>query len=92
VLVAGSATALGDSTIALEKVPAVVIGPGASAVKGARVAIDTGIAGIHERGTGYRMDDVPLPLTPVLDGPRSAAGTLGLLLAALRSRPPGRTR
>jgi hypothetical protein len=38
------------------------------------------------------MDDVPLPLTRVLDGPRSAAGTLELLLAALRSRPPGRTR
>jgi formylmethanofuran dehydrogenase subunit B len=92
VLVAGSAIALGDSLIPLEKVPTVVIGPGASATKGARVAIDTGIAGIHERGTGYRMDDVPLPLTPVLDGPRSAAGTLGLLLAALRSRPPGRTR
>jgi formylmethanofuran dehydrogenase subunit B len=92
VLVAGSATALGDSLVGLGKVPTVVIGPGASAVSGAGVAIDTGVAGIHERGTGYRMDDVPLPLTPVLDGPRSAAGTLGLLLAALRSRAAGRAR
>jgi formylmethanofuran dehydrogenase subunit B len=90
VLIAGSTTALGDSMIGLEKVPAVVIGPGVSAVKGARVAIDTGVAGIHEGGTGYRMDDVPLPLTPVLEGPRSAAGTLGLLLAELRSRTAGR--
>jgi formylmethanofuran dehydrogenase subunit B len=92
VLVAGSAIALGDSMIALQQASTVVIGPAASAVSGARVAIDTGVAGIHQRGTGYRMDDVPLPLTPVLDGPRSAAETLGLLLAALRSRPSGRAR
>jgi formylmethanofuran dehydrogenase subunit B len=92
VLLVGSAAALADSRLALDKSPAVVIGPGASAVSGVRVAIDTGVAGIHERGTGYRMDDVPLPLTPVLDGPRSAAGTLGQLLSALRTQTAGRTR
>jgi formylmethanofuran dehydrogenase subunit B len=92
VMLAGSAAALADSRLALDQVPAVVIGPGATAVRGARVAIDTGVAGIHEGGTGYRMDDVPLPLTPVLDGPRSAAGTLGLLESALRTLIAGRTR
>ena len=37
-----------------------------------RVAIDTGVAGIHEGGTAYRMDEVPLSLRPPLD--RSALG------------------
>jgi len=92
VLVAGSVAALGDPGFALDRVPGVVIGPGASAVRGARVAIDTGIAGIHEPGTGYRMDDVPLPLSPVLESPRPAAETLGLLLGALRRRAAGRSR
>lgn len=85
VLIAGSAAALGDSAILLDRIPAVVIGPAASAVKGARVAIDTGVAGIHEPGIGYRMDDVPLPLTPVLPTPRGAAETLMRLLGALRA-------
>ena len=81
-----------DPGLALDRVPGVVIGPRASAVAGARVAIDTGIAGIHEPGTGYRMDDVPLPLSPVLESPRAAAETLGLLLGALRRRAAGRSR
>jgi formylmethanofuran dehydrogenase subunit B len=92
VLVAGSVAALEDPGLALDRVPAVVIGPGASTVTGARVAIDTGVAGIHESGTGYRMDDVPLPLSPVLESPRPAAETLGLLLGALRRRAAARSR
>ena len=92
VLVAGSVVALEDPGPALDRVPAVVIGPGASTVTGARVAIDTGVAGIHEPGTGYRMDDVPLPLSPVLESPRPATGTLGLLLGALRRRAAARSR
>jgi formylmethanofuran dehydrogenase subunit B len=92
VLVAGSAAALDDAGLGLDRVPCVVIGPGASSVTGARVAIDTGIAGIHEPGTGYRMDEVPLPLSPVLESPRPAAGTLGLLLGALRRRAAARSR
>jgi formylmethanofuran dehydrogenase subunit B len=90
--VAGSAAALEDAGLGLDRVPCVVIGPGASSVTGARVAIDTGIAGIHEPGTGYRMDEVPLPLSPVLESPRPAAGTLGLLLGALRRRAAARSR
>jgi formylmethanofuran dehydrogenase subunit B len=92
VLVAGSLAALEDPGLALDRVPSVVIGPGASVVRGARVAIDTGTAGIHEAGTGYRMDDVPLALAPVLEHPRAATAMLGLLLGALRHRVAGRSR
>ena len=86
-LVAGSAAALGP--LPLDAVPGVVIGPGASVVPRARVAIDTGVAGIHEAGTGYRMDDVPLPLTPVLIHPHPAGESLGLLLRAIHGRTRG---
>ncbi|MGH7580287.1 MAG: hypothetical protein ACREM9_08955 [Gemmatimonadales bacterium] len=89
VLVAGSVAALGGQRLPFDQVPTVVIGPGASDAPGARVAIDTGVAGIHEPGTGYRMDDVPLPLTPVLETPRGAAETLMRLLSALRGRAAG---
>jgi formylmethanofuran dehydrogenase subunit B len=88
VLIAGSAAGLGvDTSAALGRVPTVVIGPRASEVPFApHVAIDTGVAGIHEAGTAYRMDEVPLPLRPPLTGPRSAAGTLEALLAAVDAR------
>jgi formylmethanofuran dehydrogenase subunit B len=92
VLVAGSVAGMEGLGLALDRIGGVVIGPGASAIAGARVAIDTGIAGIHEPGTGYRMDDVPLPLSPVLESPRSAAQTLGLILSALRQRTAARSR
>jgi formylmethanofuran dehydrogenase subunit B len=87
-LVAGSAGGLGtDASTALGRVPAVVIGPRASEAPFAtHVAIDTGVAGIHEPGTAYRMDEVPLPLRPPLAGRRSAAVTLDALLAAVRVR------
>jgi formylmethanofuran dehydrogenase subunit B len=91
VLVAGSIAAM-EGGLTLDRCPGVVIGPGASTVSGAFVAIDTGIAGIHEPGTGYRMDDVPLPLTPVLEGPRAAVQTLELLLSALRRHTAARSR
>ncbi len=55
----------------------VLIGPRASeAPFPGEVAIDTGVAGIHESGTAYRLDDVPLPLTAPLEHPRSAATVL----------------
>ena len=58
---------------ALDRIPVAVIGPRAStsAVRPV-VAIDTGVAGIHEGGTAFRMDDVPLPLRASLEGPRAA--------------------
>jgi len=88
ILVAGAAASLGDLLAeATARVPAVVVGPLASeAPFPTRVAIDTGMAGIHEGGTAYRMDDVPLPLRPPLQGIRSAAETLGLLRSAVRAR------
>ena len=49
----------------------------------ARVAIDTGTAGIHEAGLGYRMDDIPLPLQAVVPGPRSATEMLEQLTSRL---------
>jgi formylmethanofuran dehydrogenase subunit B len=91
VLVAGSVAALSPETAAaFGKVPTIVIGPRASeAPFTTRIAIDTGVAGIHEAGTGYRMDEIPLPLHPPLPGARSAVETLRTLLAALPIR--GRT-
>jgi formylmethanofuran dehydrogenase subunit B len=72
------------SLAALASLPRVVVGPGASdAPGGPLVVIDTGRAGIHEGGTAYRLDDIPLPLAPALDGPRSAAMVLGALEEAV---------
>lgn len=87
VLVAGSVTELTTETAAaFGKLPTIVIGPRASqAPFPTRIAIDTGVAGIHEAGTGYRMDEIPLPLRPPLTGPRSGAETLRSLLVALRA-------
>ena len=88
VLVAGTVTELTTETAAaFGKVPTIVIGPRASlAPFPTRIAIDTGVAGIHEAGTGYRMDEFPLPLRPPLTGARSGAETLRALLEALRPR------
>jgi formylmethanofuran dehydrogenase subunit B len=61
----------------LGRIPTVVIGPRASEASfTSRVAIDTGIAGIHEAGIGYRMDDLPLPLQACLPAPRAALNVL----------------
>ena len=62
----------------------VVIGPRASdAPLAARIAIDGGVAGIHEGGVAVRMDDVPLPLRPVLPSPSDTAAALGGLATRL---------
>ena len=53
---------------------------------------DTGVAGIHEGGTAYRMDDMPLQLRPPLEAGRSVVAVLADLLAAVRSRRPGAAR
>ncbi len=92
VLVAGSAAELpAEVATTLSRVPTVAIGPRASETSFAtRVAIDTGVAGIHEGGTGYRMDEVPLPLRPPIPGGRSAADVLTALLASLQALPAGR--
>jgi formylmethanofuran dehydrogenase subunit B len=68
-------------------VPAVVIGPDASAMTlgGRCVAIDTGLAGVHDAGTALRLDDVPLPLQAVLAGPPPAAPVVKALREAVVS-------
>jgi formylmethanofuran dehydrogenase subunit B len=69
---------------ALVRVRSVAIGPRASAATfQPAVAVDTGGAGIHEGGTAFRMDDIPLPLRPSLgSGARAALVTV----RALRER------
>ena len=87
VLVVGAAASLGTAlTGVANRIPVIVVGPRASeAPFPVRVAVDTGVAGIHEGGTAYRMDDVPLPLRPPLPGARSARETLAALLAAVQA-------
>jgi formylmethanofuran dehydrogenase subunit B len=85
-LVIGAPATLPDAVArGLAGVVTVAIGPRASAAAWKpAVAVDTGVAGIHEGGTAFRMDDVPLPLRPALNGEdmRSAAATV----RALRER------
>jgi len=60
--------------------PVAIIGPRAStATLRPVVAIDTGVAGIHDGGTAFRMDDVPLPLRTSLDGPTGAPAVVRAL-------------
>src|SRR2546425_4964714 len=85
-LVVGSPASVPDRLAqGLAALPVAAIGPRASAAAyRPRVAIDTGIAGIHDGGTAFRMDDVPLPLRPALDGgPPGAAEVVRALLEAL---------
>ena len=70
----------------LDPMSTVVVGPRASQAPFAtRLAIDTGVAGIHEGGTAYRTDEVPLQLRPPLDGQRSATAVLSALISAVRA-------
>jgi len=90
ILIVGNARAAGIPPMA--GVPRVVIGPWASRSKpAADVAIDTGVAGIHEGGMAFRMDDIPLPLRPSLPGPSSAPET-AFVIEALHARIRARAR
>ena len=74
------ATIPGPVADGLGRIPVAAIGPRAStsAVRPV-VAIDTGVAGIHEGGTAFRMDDVSLPLRASLAGLRAALDVLHAL-------------
>lgn len=90
-LVVGAPAVSDQASAALARIKTVVIGPRASeAAFKPRVAIDTGVAGIHEGGTAYRMDEVPLPLRPPLAAQRTAAQTLAALIDSLRASIGGR--
>ena len=66
--------------------PSRMASPGATAAAAkAAVAIDTGVAGIHESGTGFRMDGVPLPLRAALQDVAPILPTLSVV-RALRER------
>jgi formylmethanofuran dehydrogenase subunit B len=71
---------------ALGRMSTAVVGPRATqAAFATRVAIDTGVAGIHEGGTAYRADDVPLRLRPPLERDRSAVDVLRSVIGSIRS-------
>ncbi|HEX6808835.1 MAG TPA: hypothetical protein VF118_12665 [Gemmatimonadaceae bacterium] len=70
---------------AIDAVPSIAIGPAASETP-CEVAIDTGVAGIHERGTAFRMDDVPLPLRAPVPGPTVAADVVRALAQRIGTR------
>ena len=86
-LVIGSPGSLPESVArGLASVATVAIGPYASAAAFAPVvAVDTGVAGIHEGGMAFRMDDVPLPLRPSVAGPPAAADVVRDLATRLVS-------
>jgi formylmethanofuran dehydrogenase subunit B len=92
-LIAGSPRLEPDAQAALASRSTVVIGPRASeAPFRSTIAIDTGVAGIHEGGIAYRMDEVPLTLRPPLPSPRSTAEVLIALHGALRQELRGAAR
>jgi formylmethanofuran dehydrogenase subunit B len=87
VLIAGSATLAEFPVPPAGEVATVLVGPRASGSDLApRVAIDTGVAGIHEGGTAYRLDEVPLHLRPPLRTLRSSSEVLRALTAAVGSK------
>ena len=54
----------------LAKVPTIVLDPHVTHTSRlSRVHITTAPAGIAAPGTGYRMDEVPMPLRPALNSP-----------------------
>jgi formylmethanofuran dehydrogenase subunit B len=85
-LVIGSPTAVPEPVAkGLPQASTIAIGPRAStAAFKPGIAVDTGVAGIHEGGTAFRMDDVPLPLRPALV--EGAPPTAAAVLRALRER------
>jgi formylmethanofuran dehydrogenase subunit B len=78
VLLAGSpATVPEPVRAAFGSTQVIAIGPRTSVASPAfHIAVDTGIAGIHEEGTAFRMDDVPIPLRLAFDGPPTARDVL----------------
>lgn len=82
VLVVGRALGI---PFALDGLRSVAIGPAASEAP-CEVAVDTGVAGIHEGGTAFRMDDVPLPLRAPVPGPPVAADVVRSLAQRIGTR------
>jgi formylmethanofuran dehydrogenase subunit B len=86
-LVGASASLPSVVTAALEGVRTIAIGPRASeSAIDASIRIDTGVASIHESGTAFRTDDIPLPLRAALPTPRDTASLLMALGAAIAAK------
>jgi len=86
-LVVGTIPGDKNRRAAFSRLGPAVIGPRASmAPFTPTIAIDTGVAGIHEEGTAYRMDEVPLTLRPALQGPRSTRDVLISLAQTIHNR------
>ena len=84
--IVGSASRIPLPLARLTHVPTIIIGPRATAIEvPVRVAVDTGVAGIHESGTAVRMDDVPLPLAGAIAGPPAAAEIVAALTRRVAS-------
>ena len=85
-LVLGDPGSLPDDVVrAAARVRCIVIGPRASeSALGAAVTIDTGVDGIHARGTCIRADEIPLPLRATLAGPPDTASVVQAVAAAVR--------
>jgi formylmethanofuran dehydrogenase subunit B len=61
----------------LRRLPLVYVGPpGTATWSGATVGLATSISGIHTGGVAYRMDEVPVPLVPVLESRRPSGGEI----------------
>jgi formylmethanofuran dehydrogenase subunit B len=91
VLLLGSLPENSPTFGALSRLRPAVIGPRASqAPFPTSIAIDTGVAGIHDGGTAYRMDEIPLALRSCLAGPRAAADVLQQLAHATNGLPQAR--
>ena len=74
-------------TTALRGVRTIAIGPRASeSAIDASIRVDTGVASIHESGTAFRTDDIPLPLRAVLPTPRDTTSLLKALGAAIAAK------
>lgn len=92
-LVVGAVALVPELHTALAGVPTVLVGPRASeAPFDVAAAVDTGVAGIHESGTALRMDDVPLPLEGVIDGPPAVVDVLTALGRQVAASIPGAVR
>jgi len=93
VLLLGSLPENSPTLASLSRRPPAVIGPRASQASfPTSIAIDTGVAGIHDAGTAYRMDEIPLALRSCLAGPRAAADVLQQLSRAIHRLIQARTK
>ncbi|MFL5546761.1 MAG: hypothetical protein ACJ8AQ_04300, partial [Gemmatimonadales bacterium] len=93
VLLLGSLPENRPTLASLSRLRPSLIGPRASQASfPTSIAIDTGVAGIHDAGTAYRMDEIPVALRSCLAGPRPAADVLQQLARAIHRLIQARTK